>query len=259
VHEGRQEGQGGEEAGRRAEVLHEALRQEARGEEEVVRGEEAVGREEVLVAPARPRIAQLATIAALAAAFVAVLVAVTSAGGILGLDHDVAASVARHREPWLTSAFKVLTWLGSSTVLVPVALAGGGWLRRKGGSWRPMLVLALTLAGAFGFSQLVKHAVGRARPDDRLVHAVGYAFPSGHATFAAAGWPALALLLAAAWPARRRALVAAALVVTAIVGASRVYLQVHWTTDVLGGWLLGALWLAIVLAAAARRRPPSGS
>jgi membrane-associated phospholipid phosphatase len=184
-----------------------------------------------------------------------VLVAVTSAGGILGIDHDVAASVARHREPWLTSVFKVLTWLGSSAVLVPVAVVAGGWLRRTMHSWRPLLVLALALAGAFGFSQLVKHAVGRARPDDRLVHVVGYAFPSGHATFAAAGWLALALLLAAVWPARRRALVAAAIVVIAIVGASRVYLQVHWTTDVLGGWLLGALWLTIVLAAA-RAWPP---
>ena len=64
------------------------------------------------------------------------------------------------------------------------------------------------------------------------MHAVGYAFPSGHATFAAAGWLAVAILLAGAWPARRRALVAAALAVIAIVGASRVYLQVHWTTDV---------------------------
>jgi membrane-associated phospholipid phosphatase len=186
----------------------------------------------------------------LTAAFVTVLVAVTSAGGILGVDHDVAASVARHREPWLTSVLKVLTWLGSSAVLVPVAVAAGGWLRRRGGSWRPMLILALTLAGAFGFSQLVKHLVGRARPDDRLVHAIGYAFPSGHATFAAAGWLALAILLAGVWPRRRTALVAVALVVISIVGASRVYLQVHWTTDVLGGWALGALWLTVVLVCA---------
>jgi membrane-associated phospholipid phosphatase len=179
-----------------------------------------------------------------------VLVAVTSADGILGVDHDVAAFVAAHREPWLTSVLKVLTWLGSTAVLIPVALAAGGWLRRETRSWRPLLVLALSLVGAFGFSQLVKHVVGRARPDDRLVHAVGYAFPSGHATFAAAGWLAVAVLLAVAWPARRRALFATALAVTAIVGASRVYLQVHWTTDVLGGWALGALWLTIVLACA---------
>jgi undecaprenyl-diphosphatase len=189
-----------------------------------------------------------------------VLVAVTSAGGILGVDHDVAAFVASHREPWLTSVLKVLTWLGSTAVLIPVALATGGWLRRETRSWRPLLVLALSLAGAFGFSQLVKHAVGRARPDDRLVHAVGYAFPSGHATFAAAGWLGLAIVLARVWPARRAALLAAALAVIAIVGASRVYLQVHWTTDVLGGWALGGLWLAIVLAVAgapARRRAPA--
>jgi membrane-associated phospholipid phosphatase len=234
--------------------VHEALRQEAGGEEEVVRGEEEVGREEVLVAPARSRMVQLATIAALTAAFVAVLVAVTRADGILGIDHDVAAFVARHREPWLTSAFKVVTWLGSTAVLVPVALVAGGWLRRTGGSWRPLVILAATLAGAFGFSQLVKHLVGRARPDDRLVHAIGYAFPSGHATFAAAGWLALAILLAGVRPHRRRALVAAALVVIAIVGASRVYLQVHWTTDVLGGWALGALWLTVVLRVLERTR-----
>jgi len=176
-----------------------------------------------------------------------VLVAVTSAHAILGIDHDVAAFVATHRESWLTSVLKVLTWLGSTAVLIPVALAVGGLLRRTGGTWRPLLILALTLAGAFGFRQLVKHLVGRARPDDRLVQAIGYAFPSGHATFAAAGWLAVAILLARVWPRRRTALLAAALVVIAIVGASRVYLQVHWTTDVLAGWALGGLWLAVVM------------
>lgn len=175
------------------------------------------------------------------------LVVVTSSDGVVGIDRDVASFVASHRKPWLTTFLEIVIWLGSAWVLVPVAVGCAVTLRHARGSWRPLLVLAATLAGANALSEIVKRAVARTRPDDRLVHAVGYAFPSGHATFATAGWLCVAILLGAVWPARRTLLVATAVAVIAVVGASRIYLNVHWATDVLGGWALGGLWLAIVL------------
>lgn len=166
-------------------------------------------------------------------------------------DADVAAFLASHRRPWLTSCFEVLTWLGSTAVLVPLGALVGLALRRITQSWQPLLILAATLGGASALSNLTKFAVARARPEDGLVDSIGYAFPSGHSTAAAAGWIALAFVVGAAAGTRRARLLllASALAVIAIVGMSRVYLGVHWSTDVLGGWALGGLWVGLVLVA----------
>lgn len=103
-------------------------------------------------------------------------------------------------------------------------------------------------------SDLIKLAVGRPRPNaDALVHAAGYGFPSGHATAATAGWLGVAIVLSrltSRW-ARKVALITTALVIAVIVGFSRVYLGVHQPTDVLGGWALGSLWIAVVLVSTA--------
>lgn len=122
-------------------------------------------------------------------------------------------------------------------------------------------------AAAAGFAIVFKAALGRPRPP--LVHAVaavdGYAFPSAHAAAAAAVFGAAAWLCGArlrSWRARI-AIWAVAAMLAALVGISRVYLGVHWTTDVIGGWVFGTLWLAVVIigwAGIARRAgwPDSG-
>jgi undecaprenyl-diphosphatase len=116
------------------------------------------------------------------------------------------------------------------------------WQRRR----RPAILVAVTMVGAALLSGGTKALVGRPRPVVAVVvhRASGRSFPSGHAltSFVAVG--RLVLLL---WPtcsARQRALLlgVATLLVTAI-GFSRLALGVHYLTDVLGGWLIGALWL----------------
>ena len=103
-------------------------------------------------------------------------------------------------------------------------------------------------AGAIELYSLAKHVVDRPRPPMHLwlTSASSSAFPSGHATQSLSTFAALALVSAAVAPIARRPGLALAAVVAAGVGWSRVYLGVHWATDVLAGWLAAACWVALV-------------
>jgi undecaprenyl-diphosphatase len=166
-------------------------------------------------------------------------------------DPHVTAWVIAHRTGWLTSALQVLTWLGSTAVIIPAGLATGLYLLLRRRDWRPLALLTVAVAGAVGLYDIVKALVGRPRPPAAIWigHYTGAAFPSGHATQSAAFYAMLAIVLGAGLSMRRRAIlwVAAALVVL-VVGASRIYLGAHWLTDVLAGYALGASWVAIVVA-----------
>jgi membrane-associated phospholipid phosphatase len=86
---------------------------------------------------------------------------------------------------------------------------------------------------------VIKGMVDRARPTDMLVEASGSSYPSGHAALAVA-YLAIAVLLARAGPATRRlAIVLTGLAATAAIGLARVYLRVHYLSDVGGGWAIG--------------------
>lgn len=169
------------------------------------------------------------------------------------LDRPTLELFARHREPWLTTAMKLLTSLGSSAVLVPALVVAGlvCW-RVWGRSWRPLGVLAVSYGGAVILWNAVKVLTDRARPPAALAvtRFDGLAFPSGHATQAMVAWGAGAALIAArtsSW-ARKVAAWAVAGVVVVVVGITRLYLGAHWLTDVIGGGALGAMWLTIILA-----------
>ena len=117
------------------------------------------------------------------------------------------------------------------------------WLRRRR---QPALLIAVTMAGAAILSAGTKTLVGRPRPVVALTvdRASGKSFPSGHALTSLVAVGLLVLLL---WPAssarQRLGLLAAAVVVVAAIGFSRLVLGVHYLSDVLGGWLIGGLWL----------------
>jgi undecaprenyl-diphosphatase len=151
--------------------------------------------------------------------------------------------VEQGRSSEVTDVAKVLSTIGSGTVLVPVTLAVVLVLVLR----RKVTVAAFLAASALGGLELavaVKQIVDRHRPPlaDRLVSVGGTSFPSGHATQNAAVLPALALA-AAALGANRRICLAVAAAGAALVGASRVFLGVHYPSDVLAGWLLGAAWV----------------
>ncbi|MGH3939368.1 MAG: phosphatase PAP2 family protein [Pseudonocardiaceae bacterium] len=169
---------------------------------------------------------------------------------LVRVDSPVFNYFVENREPWLTTTMGLITHLGSTVVLVPMLLAVGLVARRRRHTWAPMVFLAVTLGGATLTSTVIKVVIARSRPpSEALVDALGYAFPSGHSTAAAAGWLAAAAVLA--WLTRSLTvqinLIAAALGIAVLVGISRIYLGVHAPTDVLAGWALGALWLAATL------------
>ncbi|HZW09694.1 MAG TPA: phosphatase PAP2 family protein [Phycisphaerales bacterium] len=138
-----------------------------------------------------------------------------------------------------------LTALGSNAVLALVtgAVAGYLWLRRK----RHAMWLVLgSVAGGAVVSTLMKLGFDRARPDivPHLTPIRTASFPSGHAMLSAVVWITLGALLASLEESRRLKvyILSVALVVTLLVGLTRVFLGVHYPTDVLAGWSAGLSW-----------------
>jgi membrane-associated phospholipid phosphatase len=181
------------------------------------------------------------------------------------LDAHVTAWVVAHRTGWLTSIIRVVTWLGSTAVIIPLGLVAGGWFAWRRHEWRPLLLLAVVVAGAVALYDVVKASVGRPRPPQAIWigHFPAAAFPSGHATQTVAFYSMLAIILGAGRSPRvKLALWSAAVLLALMVGFSRIYLGAHWLTDVLGGYALGAFWAAavviVMLIASTRKLPPAG-
>jgi len=146
---------------------------------------------------------------------------------------------------WLEEVARDVTALGSTVILSYATLASVGYLalsRRRSAAW-PVLA---AVAGGTLLSSLLKLGFDRPRPD-LVPHAVEVytaSFPSGHAMLSAVTWLTLGALMMRVEPRRRvkAYVMAMAVLTTLMVGASRVYLGVHWPTDVLAGWCLGAAW-----------------
>jgi membrane protein DedA with SNARE-associated domain/membrane-associated phospholipid phosphatase len=166
-------------------------------------------------------------------------------------DPRVESFVINHRTHALTAIMKVVTWFGSTAVLIPIGGALGGYVLLRRRDWRPGAMMAIVLAGALALYDIVKPAVGRARPPIGfwIGPSSGHSFPSGHATQSIAFYGMAALILGAGRAARVKTwLWVTAAAIVFLVGASRLYLGAHWLSDVLGGWALGATWLALVVA-----------
>jgi undecaprenyl-diphosphatase len=156
---------------------------------------------------------------------------------------------ADHSDPlgprWLEEAVRDVTALGSATVLAILTLAVAGFLAAVGKRHTALLLLG-SVAGGVLFSTLLKGLYHRPRPD-LVAHGTYVAtasFPSGHAALSAVTYLTLGALLARVQSRRhvRAYVLAAAVLLTLLVGASRVYLGVHWPSDVAGGWALGCGW-----------------
>ncbi len=191
------------------------------------------------------------------------LIAVVSAGALLvfadvgedvaersttQIDNAVSAWFVGHQNPAVYKLAFVATWVGSPAVMVLVAIAAGVWFYGRSGRRKAGVVVAAPAVGGL-LSGIIKILYGRVRPSGAvLMHERTYSFPSGHAATSAAVMVSLCYVLARermiSWP---TAIVIGGSV-PLIVGLTRLYLNVHWFTDVIGGWTVG-LFVAAMSAA----------
>ncbi|RUW27865.1 phosphatase PAP2 family protein [Mesorhizobium sp. M4B.F.Ca.ET.215.01.1.1] len=146
---------------------------------------------------------------------------------------------------WLQGAMRDITSLGSTSVLVLITAAVIVYLlliRRPGSA----LLIFVAVAGGQVLSSLLKAGIDRPRPElvSHLVDETSLSFPSGHAMLSAVTYLTLGSLAARFLPDRTTKIfvLCLAVLITVLVGTSRVYLGVHWPSDVLGGWCAGFAW-----------------
>ncbi|MFZ3062739.1 MAG: phosphatase PAP2 family protein [Actinomycetota bacterium] len=171
--------------------------------------------------------------------------------GLLSLDRSLLLAIHRLSNPLLDSLMIFITYLGSRYVVAILFLLAFVVLAYRR-LWQSVLSLTVVTIGA-GFIDLVMKAES-ARPRPlffRVIPATGFSFPSGHALLATVFYGMIAFILYT----RARSKVSRILVVSStaalvlLIGFSRLYLGVHWPSDVLGGYIVGLLWLFLSIRA----------
>ena len=154
---------------------------------------------------------------------------------------------------WFEEAMRDITGLGSTIVLVMVTAVAIFYLLLIG-RWRTALLMLVTVGGGQILSSLLKLGIDRPRPDlvSHLAEVQTLSFPSGHAMMSAVTYLTLGSMLAGIVPGRATKIyvLGVAVLVTLMVGVSRVYLGVHWPSDVLAGWCAGFAWAMLCWLAA---------
>ena len=167
------------------------------------------------------------------------------------LDRSIYEALYAGGRPALILVARVFTFLGEPTVLVGAGFLLAAWLWYRGRGRFALGLLLVVLIGR-GLSEVQKYWIARARPtlQPHLVIVKTSSFPSGHATSSMIFYLTLALALAPAG--RRRIAATAAILLSLLIGTSRVMLGVHWPSDVVGGWSFGLLWVLVTLRPAER-------
>ncbi|MDB5479793.1 MAG: phosphoesterase PA-phosphatase related [Caulobacteraceae bacterium] len=158
---------------------------------------------------------------------------------------------------WLQQSAIDISALGGFTFiwLFTIVVAGFFALTRR---WRAMLIFLAAIGGASLLDSLLKVSFHRARPEivPHLTYVTNASFPSGHAMISAATYLTVGAMLARTQPSMRVRvyLLGVFIAVTLLIGISRLYLGVHWPSDVFAGWSVGAAW-ALIFWIIAERGP----
>lgn len=160
-------------------------------------------------------------------------------GELVTLDRVVRGWVALHRSSTGVAVFSVMTLLGAREVLLPVGVILGWRLFR--GTKAGIALLAFCAVAAAEYNSFLKRTFHIRRPATGVLEGLGFSFPSGHTT----GSAAIAVVVSYMAVRRRmhpRIVVPLCILYTLLVGVSRVYLDVHWASDAIGGWIVGAVF-----------------
>jgi len=197
--------------------------------------------------PGRLRWQFVIALVALTAIWLAMLLAGTGP-----LDRAVYEALYAGHRPVLLALARFFTALGEPTVLIAAGAACALWLWYAGRGRLGVVLLLIALIGR-GLSEVQKYEVARLRPtlEPHLVVVKTQSFPSGHASSSMIFYLALAIALTSGtrW---HRVTAAAAVILSLLIGTSRVMLGVHWPSDVIGGWAFGMLWVLLTLRPAER-------
>jgi undecaprenyl-diphosphatase len=168
------------------------------------------------------------------------------------LDRSLYELLYSGHRPGLVVLARVLTAFGEPTILIGAGIVCALWLWRTGRARLASALVLIVLVGR-GLSEAQKYWIGRARPalEPHLVLVKTSSFPSGHATSSMIFYLTLALALTAGTRWYRLA-AGSAVLLSLLIGISRVMLGVHWPSDVVGGWAFGLLWVLLTLRLAQR-------
>lgn len=216
--------------------------------------------------PAPPAESRRRMLASLAAAVLSLVLFAWLAdevfeGDAARFDASLRAWVHGFASPALTAAMRFASFLGSGVLVAGLVISLAAFLRLR---WkRAALWMAVTMAGALLLDLTLKAAFQRPRPVPFFGAAPdSYSFPSGHSLFSFCFYGVLAGLVTARVRSLglRVAIWSAAAALVAAIGLSRIYLGVHYPSDVIAGYLSAAMWVAAILAAdrLRRRRNHSG-
>ncbi|HEX4767355.1 MAG TPA: phosphatase PAP2 family protein [Lichenihabitans sp.] len=174
------------------------------------------------------------------------LTAAVGSGVTMPFDLGLNASFEPYRAPWLLAAVLWITGLGTGVSTVGMAAVASAllWSRGQGQLLRPLWT---TFVGAEATTWAMKFLVGRARPVflPGVATASSPSFPSAHATATMALIGILGYLVAMARPDRSIVVAIVSAAMIGLIGFSRIFLNVHYPTDVLGGFLVGIAWLIV--------------
>jgi len=166
---------------------------------------------------------------------------------LMSWDHPILLFMAAHRSDGLDYGFRAVTWLGSLYVLAPLAVLLVAVLLYFQKRWEA-LMLGVSLGGAVLWVHLAKALWARPRPalvEPVIALPADSSFPSAHTTQIVAFTLGVVLIVRRLWPEWQFAALAVAALLIILVAISRLYLQVHYPSDVLGGFLLGIGWIAL--------------
>lgn len=163
---------------------------------------------------------------------------------IIGLDNNIYLLLNNLENSILTNFFKIITYLGSAYILIFIAFISLFFIKKN----NKYKYISINLALAFLFNQILKNIFRRTRPlFKHLVKESGFSFPSGHAMVSFCFYGLIIYFIHKSNLKHKRIYEILLIVIIVLIGLTRIYLGVHYFSDIIGGFLFGLLYLLLFI------------